>query len=416
MLARTVETLHRREGGRILAGLIRFCGDFSLAEDALQEAITRALIDWRDHGMPNNAAAWLTTVAKRWLVDQSRKTRREFFDEDAIDNIEAPETSDPARVLTDRNAIDDDLLRLIFTCCHPAISPNAQAVLALNTICRLTVPEIARAYLEPEATTAQRLVRAKRKIADAKIPFVIPEANELPDRLDVVLDVIYLVFNEGYTGATSHSLMRISLCDEAIRLGKLVTSLLPNHAKHAEALGLLSLMQLHHARRAARVDKNGDLVSLEEQDRSRWDHDAIRAAISTLDQALLLRQPGPRQIEAAIASLHCQAMHANDTDWHQIAALYSSLYRHRANDVVALNGAVAYALAFSIDEGLARIDAIAARGELQNYHLLHAARADLLRRKGDVAQARSAYEKAITLSTNDAETRYLQRRLGEIAA
>jgi RNA polymerase sigma-70 factor, ECF subfamily len=412
VLSRALESIQRNEGGRILAGLIRFCGDFDLAEDAWQEALTRALTDWRD-GMPDNAAAWLTTVAKRWLIDRARGKRREVFDEDALEAAPAADSSDPLIEMSERRVVDDDMLRLIFTCCHPALAPGVQTALALKTICQLSVDEIARAYIEPPATTAQRLVRAKRKIAETKIAYAIPEASDLPARVETVLGVIYLVFNEGYTAANATQLMRVSLCEEAIRLGQIVTSLLPTSA---EAHGLAALMQLTHARRDARADDADNLVALDEQNRARWDHAAIARAISLLDEALLMRSPGPYQIEAAIASLHCQAKTAAETDWPQISALYGALWRHRPTDVVALNAAVAHAMAFSIDEGLARIDSIVARERLNDYHLLHAARADLLRRKGDFTSARGAYERALTLTQNDAERRYLQKRLGALSA
>jgi RNA polymerase sigma-70 factor, ECF subfamily len=415
MLARTIETIQRREGGRILAGLIRFCGDFDRAEEALQDSYTRALAAWPRTGLPENPAAWLTTVAKRAAIDTARQhARTDWLDPSELENFHADEAADPAVQVSEKHApIEDDLLRLIFTCCHPALSPTAQTALALRTISQLTVAEIARAYVEPEATTAQRLVRAKRKIADAKIPYVIPEAADLPSRLDAVLAVIYLVFNEGYTAAQSASLIRVDLCEEAIRLARLVNALLP---QHAEALGLQALMELHHARRFARVGtrvstKDDDLIPLESQDRTRWDRAAIDAATTLLDQAVLLRTAGPFQIEAAIASLHCRAATAADTDWPQIALLYDALYRHRATDIVALNSAVAHAMAYSIDEGLRLIDAIAVRGNLAQYHLLHAARADLLRRQGKDEDAITAYEAAIEQCHNDAERRYLQKRV-----
>jgi RNA polymerase sigma-70 factor, ECF subfamily len=415
MLHRSVDAICRNEGGRILAGLIRRCGDIDQAEDALQEAFSRALITWAQSGLPANPAAWLTTVAQRLIIDRARnanESHRADVDDIDLENIAADATHDPLHQLAERNAVDDDMLRLIFTCCHPALAASVQTALALKTICQLSVEEIARAYIEPPATTAQRLVRAKRKIAEAKIAYEIPEAEDLPARVDAVLGIIYLVFNEGYTAANASQLMRVSLCDEAIRLGHIVSTLLPTSA---EARGLCALMQLTHARRDARVDADGDLISLDEQDRTRWDHAAIASASSLLDEALLMRAPGPYQIEAAIASLHCQAKTAADTDWPQISALYGALWRHRPTDVVALNAAVAHAMAFSIDEGLARIDAIATRERLNDYHLLHAARADLLRRKGDHESARAAYERALALTHNEAEQRYLQKRLDALA-
>ena len=414
MLARTIETIARREGGRILAGLIGFCGDFDRAEEALQDAYLRALSAWPRDGLPDNPAAWLTTVAKRAAIDAARQNSRvDSLEPELINAITATGNANPAHAaqLKDGTVIEDDLLRLIFTCCHPALGASAQTALALKTICQLSVAEIARAYVEPETTTAQRLVRAKRKIAEARIAYEIPAAEDLPARVDTVLSVIYLVFNAGYTAAHSTQLIRVDLCEEAIRLGKLLVSLLPRTAASAETLGLLAMMQLTHARRAARVDAVGNLIALENQDRTRWDHAAITEATTLLDSALLLRAPGAYQIEAAIASLHCRAEVPAQTDWEQISVLYSALWRHRPTDVVALNAAVAYAMAYSIDEGLARIDRIAARGELSQYHLLHAARADLLRRRGMFADARAAYAQAIALTQNNAERRYLQTRL-----
>jgi RNA polymerase sigma-70 factor, ECF subfamily len=426
MLARTIDLIQRREGGRILAGLIRHCGDISLAEDVLQEAYARACIHWRDSGLPDNPAAWLSTVARNAATDllraasnlQSQHSIGAEGERDAFEHIAAPETYDPAiAVASMREAVDDDMLRLIFTCCHPALPQTAQTALALKTICQLSVTEIARAYLEPETTTQQRLVRAKRKIAEAKIAYAIPEAADLQDRLETVLGVIYLVFNEGYTAAQSSQLMRAELCIEAIRLARLLHTLMTNHKNtSAEIAGLLALMLLTHARRDARTDSTGDLVPLAEQDRTRWDRTAIDEAIQLLDSALLFRTPGVYQIEAAIAALHAQAKSTESTDWEQISALYGALWRRRPTDIVALNAAVAHAMAFSIDEGLSRIEKIVERGQLAGYHLLHAARADLQRRQNNFAAARTAYTHALTLTQNAAERRYLQKRITEMEA
>jgi RNA polymerase sigma-70 factor, ECF subfamily len=405
MLARTIETIQRREGGRILAGLIRRCGNFDIAEDALQEAYARALNDWQKNGLPDNPAAWLTRVAQRVWLDRIRRDKNT----DALTDEAIAQIADTT-VVADTEPIEDDQLRLIFTCCHPALAPAAQTALALKTICQLSVAEIARAYLESETAIAQRLVRAKRKIADAKIPYVVPAADELPARLDAVLQVIYLVFNEGYVAsqATANTLIRADLCVEAIRLATLLNTLIPNQA---EAMGLAALMRLIDARRDARADANGDLIPLDEQDRGAWHLDSIAEATKLLDSALLLRAPGAYQIEAAIAALHSNAATAAETDWAQISALYGALWRHRPTDIVALNAAVAHAMAFSIDEGLVRIDRIEARGELAQYHLLYAARADLLRRQGRMDKARAAYENAISHCHNPAEKRYLEKRL-----
>ena len=407
MLARIIDMIQRRDGGRILAGLIRYCGNFEAAEDALQEAYARALADWPANGLPHNPAAWLTTVAQRVAVSATRRQARVVSVEDEMLEAFAADMPVDAR----HDEIADDQLRLIFTCCHPALAPAAQAALALKTICQLSVTEIARAYLEPEATTAQRLVRAKRKITEARIPYAVPAPDEFPARLEAVLGVIYLVFNEGYTATQSHELMRKELCTEAIRLGHLVNHLLPNHP---EAMGLLAMMQLHDARRAARTNAEGQLVPLDEQDRSQWDGAVIARATELIHTALRARQPGPYQLQAAIAALHCNAPNAAATDWKQISVIYGALEQFRPTEIVALNAAVAHALGFSLDEGLARIERIAAGGELAQYHLLHAAQADLLRRKGDHAAARAAYERAITLGANTAEKAFLHKRKEEL--
>ncbi len=405
MLARTIETVQRREGGRILAGLIRLCGNFDVAEDALQEAYIRALADWPKNGLPNNPGAWLTRVAQRiWLDRRRHEQKLDVLTDEALELLVA----DTSAVDENQNHIVDDQLRLIFTCCHPALAPVSQAALALNTICQLNVAEIARAFLESETTIAQRLVRAKRKITETRIPYEVPTPELLPARLDAVLSVIYLVFNEGYTASYANKLIRVDLCSEAIRLIQLLNTLMPNQA---EAMGLEAMMQLHHARRDARQDAAGNLIPLDEQDRSEWHTVAIQDATRLLNSAMRLSQPGAYQIEAAIAALHCTALQASDTDWPQISALYGALWRHRPTDVIALNAAVAYALAFSIDGGLARIEKIAARGTLANYHLLYAAKADLLRQKGCLDLARTAYENAIARCENQTEKRYLEKRL-----
>jgi RNA polymerase sigma-70 factor, ECF subfamily len=415
ILGHAIDAIHRRDGARVLATLIRFAGNFELAEDALQEALARAIVEWQ-RGIPDRPAAWLTTVAKRWLIDDARKQRHQLSSDAATDAALEAASADvgtqPEQQFERAQSPEDDLLRLIFTCCHPAIPEQAQLSLALNTVCRLTAAEIARAYLEPEETVAQRLVRAKRKITAAGIPFVVPERSELAGRLEIVMDVIYLVFNEGYTGAQSAELIRVSLCEEALRLGRLLRELLP---AEPEVLALLALMQLHHARRHARCGQDGDLVPLEQQDRNLWDRPAIDEALQLLDQAVLMRRPGSRQIEAAIAALHCQAERAEFTDWPQICALYGALQRHRPGPVVALNAAVAHAMAFDVDEGLERIDTLAASGELARYHLLHAARADLLRRKADFVGAKQAYQEALSLCNNQTERRFLLKRLQEVS-
>ncbi len=411
ILGHLLEATARREHGRILAGLIRACGNFDLAEEALQDAYVKAHEQWERDGVPDNAAAWLTTVARRRLIDLLRRDARLAHDSESIlEQLEA----EPAPEAAEGEAQagwEDDRLRLIFTCCHPALAPSASTALALRTLCGLSTKEIARAFVEPEATTAQKLVRAKRKIAQAGIPYQVPAPADLPERLAAVFAVVYLVFNEGYTATASPALLRADLCAEAIRLGRLLALLLPNHA---ECLGLLALMLLHDARRSARTGADGELIALDEQDRSLWDRKQIDEALQLLDSAVLMRQPGPYQLQAAIASLHAQAACAADTDWMQISHLYFALLRHTPTPIVELNAAVALAMADSLSAGLAWMDRLAARGDLDGYYLLPAARADLLRRDGRLAEAAIAYEAALTLVRNDSERAYLVRRLREV--
>jgi RNA polymerase sigma-70 factor (ECF subfamily) len=410
MLTRVIDSICRTEGPRVLAGLIRRFGEFELAEDALQDAFTRALELWPAQGLPAAPAAWLTTVAQRRALDLLRRRATGLLYTDEPPDIAAPEPPsgepDPAR----HSGVDDDRLRLVFTCCHPAIAENAQVALALRTLCGLSTREIARAFLEPEATTAQRLVRVQRKILEARIPYEVPARELLPERLQAVLGVVYLVFNEGYATTAHDGLIRPDLCAEAIRLGRLLVELMPSEP---EAAGLLALMLLHDARRSTRVDAAGALVPLEEQDRGRWQRDAIAEGIGLLDAALALRRRGPYQIQAAIAALHAQATDAAETDWKQIAALYGGLLRERPSAVVELNAAVALAMAEGAEQGLAWIERLAACEELHGYHLLPAARADLLRRLGRRAEAGAAYRAALGLVRNRAERLYLERRLAE---
>ena len=409
MFARAIAEIHRRDGGRILAGLIRRLSSFELAEEALQNADAKALERWPRDGVPENPAAWLTTVAQRSGLDALRRDGRTQTDSENLLAAMAAPIADEADA--DPSGVADDQLRLIFTCCHPALAQSAQVALALHTLCRLTTAEIARAFVEPEATTAQKLVRAKRKIAEARIAYEIPAADALPERLTTVLAVIYFVFNEGYSATERSDLLRPDLCTEAIRLARLLASLMPTQA---EALGLLALLLFQDSRRSARAAADGVLIPLEEQDRNRWDRAFIVEATALLDSAMLKREPGPYQIQAAIAALHANAALAVDTDWRQISALYGALLRRMATPVVELNAAVALAMATTLDAGLAWIDQIAADGALDDYHLLHAARADLLRRAGRGIESRAAYDRALALVKNTAEREYLLRRQREI--
>jgi RNA polymerase sigma-70 factor, ECF subfamily len=405
-----VEAVYRSDWGRIVAALIRLVGDFDLAEESAQEAFTAALEQWRKSGVPEFPRAWIVQTARHKAIDRIRRKTR--FEE----KLETYVASGFARTIEEpdygTSEIPDDRLRLIFTCCHPALALEAQVALTLRTLCGLETDEIARAFLVPPTTMAQRLVRAKRKIRDAGIPYVVPEANDLAARLDAVLTVIYLVFNEGYAATRGGPLLRTDLCAEAIRLGRLVRTLMSPRPP-AEVTGLLALLLFQDARREARLDEAGDIVVLEEQDRSRWDHRQIAEALPLVEEALR-GAPGSYALQAAIAAQHCRAGRAADTDWPQIVRLYDLLERVQPSPIVSLNRAVAVAMAEGAQPALAIIDALAAASDLDRYHLLHAARADLLRRIGSSEEAAKSYQRALALVTNNSERRFLERRLREV--
>jgi RNA polymerase sigma-70 factor, ECF subfamily len=410
VIGHTLDEVVRCERPRVLAALVAFCRDVDLAEDAFQDACLRAIEHWPQTGLPANPGAWLHTVAKRRSLDLLRRVARSpviTLSDDALPEAKVESVA----MDSDESEVPDERLRLIFICCHPALAPTAQVALALRHICGLTTQEIARAYLEPEATTAQRLVRAKTKIREAGIPYEVPSPEDLASRLDGVLTTLYLVFNEGYAGTSGDAWMRPDLAAEAIRLGRLVVELLPDQP---EARGLLALMRLHHSRRDTRVAPNGELVLLDEQNRALWHRDEIKDAVADLQQTLKLQRPGPYQIQASIAALHAEALVAKDTDWRQIAALYGALLRHQPTAIVQLNAAVACAFAYGFDHGLAWIDRIIASGELKDYYLLPAARAELLRRAGRIHESLAAYDHALSLVRTPAERAHLERRRSEI--
>ena len=403
------EKFHREESGRILSTLIRLLGDFDLAEEMLQEAYAVALQKWPTEGTPANPRAWLISTARHKAIDRLRRNQR--FERKAEEIAKTTELAAQPESDQEEEMVADDRLRLIFTCCHPSLPMEARVALTLRTVCGITTEEISRAFLVPLATMAQRLVRAKGKIREAGIPYRVPSNGELQDRLDGVLLVVYLIFNEGYLASSGDSLIRRELCAEAIRLGRVLCNLLPNQA---EAQALLGLMLLHDSRRDARLSADGELVLLEEQNRSLWHTEQIREGTELVQSALRRGATGVYALQASIAALHANAKTAKDTDWPQIAGLYDVLLRTHASPVVEVNRAVAVAMARSLEEGLALLDELEKREELGEFHLLPAARADLLRRLGRVSEAAGAYRRAMTLATNDIERRFLRRRLTEI--
>ena len=406
-----VDAVYRGDSRRVLATLIRLLGDFDLAEEAMHDAFAVALERWPRDGVPGNPRAWLVSAGRFKAIDGIR--RRARFDASLgtiAERLDAS-TVDPAEWDDDR--LEDDRLRLIFTCCHPALPPDAQIALTLREVCGLTTEEIARAFLTGPPTVAQRIVRAKAKIRAAGIPYQVPARAELPDRLDSVLHVVYLVFNEGYSASAGETLTRADLSAEAIRLGRLLVELLPEPTE-PEAVGLLALMLLHEARRAARTSATGELILLDEQDRSCWDHARIVEGSALVERALRSRWFGPYTLQAAIAAVHAEAPAAAETDWAQIVGLYDVLLRSDPSPIVELNRAAAVAMRDGPAAGLALMDALLARGELADYHLAHSARADLLRRLGRLAEARASYERALALARQAPERRFLERRLGEV--
>jgi RNA polymerase sigma-70 factor (ECF subfamily) len=403
-----VDSIYRSESRQVLATLIRLLGDFDAAEEALHDAFAVAVEQWARNGVPANPRAWLVSTGRFKAIDGMR--RRVRFDASLTELAKRLETTDGDADEADDERVEDDRLRLVFTCCHPALPPDAQIAMTLREVCGLTTDEIARAFLTKPPTVAQRIVRAKAKIRDARIPYVVPSETDLPDRLDAVLRVVYLVFNEGYSASSGESLVRQDLSGEAIRLGRLLIGLLPE----PEAVGLLALMLLQDSRRAARTSPSGDLILMEDQDRKLWNRDQIAEGLSLVERAWSSRRIGPYSVQAAIAALHAQAPDAAATDWDRIIGLYDVLTQADPSPVVELNRAAATVMRDGPLAGLALIDAILARGDLENYHLAHAARADCCRRLGRNAEARASYERALHLTQQEPERRFLKRRLTEL--
>ena len=406
-----VDAVYKSDWGRIVASMIRSFGDFDLAEEVAQEAFTAALNQWNSEGIPDSPAAWIIQTARHKAIDRIRRRTR-FQEKVELYAHELPTTTEQPEI--DAGEIPDDRLRLIFTCCHPALAREAQVALTLRTLCGLETDEIARAFLVPTATMAQRLVRAKRKIRDAGIPYKVPETGEMPERIDAVLTVIYLIFNEGYASTRGESLVRDDLCTEAIRLARLIRMAMAPYVPE-EATGLLALMLLHDSRKEARVNEAGDLVILEEQDRALWKQTQITEALPLVRESLR-RNPGPFALQAAIAAEHCRANVSEGTNWREIVRLYDWLEQVQPSPIVSLNRAVAMAMVDGPQRGLDLIGELAAAGDLENYHLLYAARADLLRRSGASDEAARSYRRALELATNESERRFLERRLREVQA